>query len=259
VPEQMDIPEQIVLHRVPTPGQRKNTRGKELQRETAMHWPQAPAPWWQGGRAGREVKPGTAGRKGSVPMLLFFCFSLPKSILIGSKFIFPKPSQLTPSGKRWGIAGTFSSPTSSLTPLSAPARWGVAASEGLGGHLAVSHHHLSVSHCHLPVPLQVRELLTSLLPKLPQARPFIRIPKECARESGDKHKHRWCSCSSKQLPRLLKCKCSPRPVPHWHQNYNSNRKSDFFVCLFGGFFPMARWLESSSIISIRKAEIALFQ
>jgi len=37
VPEQMDIPEQIVLHRVPTPGQRKNTRGKELQRETAMH------------------------------------------------------------------------------------------------------------------------------------------------------------------------------------------------------------------------------
>lgn len=80
------------------------------------------------------------------------------------------------------------------------------------------------------------------------------------REFEDKHKRSLCIYSSKHLLSLSKCKCSPRltPIPHCHQNYNFNRKRGFFVCLIGSS-PMTCWLGSSSIISIRKTEIALFQ
>lgn len=96
--QQMDAPEETVVHGAPTPEQRKTPGEGAAVRNgyvlTATSHPCALRQ--QGRRAGSEVESGTAGRKGGISTFVFFCFSLPKSILVGNKLKFPKPSHFCP-------------------------------------------------------------------------------------------------------------------------------------------------------------------
>lgn len=82
----MDAPEETVVHGAPTPEQRKTPGEGAAARNcyvlTTTSHPRALRR--QGRNAGSKVESGTARRKGSVSTFVFFCFSLPKSILVGN-------------------------------------------------------------------------------------------------------------------------------------------------------------------------------